>query len=117
MRVLKLLNKSSAGNTYASVNPITSESYRAHLTYWDALFKMAPRNKHLSSKARIFIKCNLKFVPGSNNGEPSKAKRVKPIPPPLDLNARTLYLGEAFAPPLPASPLDFPRETLPIRKR
>ena len=23
-------------------------------------------------------------------GEPSRAKRIKPIPPPLDLNARTL---------------------------
>jgi hypothetical protein len=59
----------------------------------------------------------LNFRSGSNNGEPSKAKRVKPIPPPLDLNARTLYLSESFAPPLPASPLDFPREALPIRKR
>merc|ERR1740123_603777 len=53
-------------------------------------------------------------------GEPSRAKRIKPIPPPLDLNARTLSPSDTFPqghPSLPQSPADLPRECLPIRKR
>jgi len=51
------------------------------------------------------------------NGEPSRAKRIKPIPPPLDLNARTLSPQDTLVPALPSSPADLPRECLPIRKR
>merc|ERR1740123_1994534 len=51
------------------------------------------------------------------NGEPSRAKRIKPIPPPLDLNARTLSPQDTLVPALPSSPADLPRESLPIRKR
>jgi len=54
----------------------------------------------------------------SPTNESARPKRVKPIPPPLDLNVRT------FSPPrtqgnvaLPRSPADLPRECLPIRKR
>lgn len=44
------------------------------------------------------------------------SRKVKPIPPPLDLNARTLD-EEATDLRLPKSPGDMPRECLPIRKR
>ena len=44
-------------------------------------------------------------------------RKVKPIPPPLDLNARTLGVEEPTDLRLPKSPSDLPRECLPIRKR
>ncbi len=44
-------------------------------------------------------------------------RKVKPIPPPLDLNARTLEDEAATDLRLPKSPGDLPRECLPIRKR
>jgi hypothetical protein len=44
------------------------------------------------------------------------ARRLKHIPPPLDLNARTLD-DEPADLRLPKSPADLPRECLPIRKR
>jgi len=50
------------------------------------------------------------------NGEP-RVKKIKPIPPPLDLNARTLSPQDTLVPALPSSPADLPRECLPIRKR
>ena len=49
-------------------------------------------------------------------GEQSRAKRIKPIPPPLDLNARTLSPSDIL-PHQPQSPADIPRESLPLRKR
>lgn len=54
------------------------------------------------------------------NGETSRAKRIKPIPPPLDLNARTLspteiIQGSGHSPSAAAQ--DRERETLPLRKR
>ena len=54
------------------------------------------------------------------NGEVSRAKRIKPIPPPLDLNARTLspteiLPGAGHSPSAAAQDRD--RETLPLRKR
>ena len=51
------------------------------------------------------------------NGETNRAKRIKPIPPPLDLNARTLSPHDVLVAALPSSPADLPRECLPIRKR
>ena len=44
-------------------------------------------------------------------------RKVKPIPPPLDLNARTLEEETSVDLRLPKSPGDLPRECLPIRKR
>ena len=49
-------------------------------------------------------------------GEQSRAKRIKPIPPPLDLNARTLSPSDIL-PHQPQSPADIPRQSLPLRKR
>ena len=49
-------------------------------------------------------------------GEQSRAKRIKPIPPPLDLNARTLSPSDIL-PHQPQSPPDRSRESLPLRKR
>ena len=49
-------------------------------------------------------------------GDQSRAKRIKPIPPPLDLNARTLSPSDIL-PHQPQSPADIPRESLPLRKR
>ena len=54
---------------------------------------------------------------GSSGGEPSRPKRIKPIPPPLDLNARTLSPSDTLPQALPRSPADLPRECLPLRKR
>ena len=58
------------------------------------------------------------------NGDQSRAKRIKPIPPPLDLNARTLSPSDTLPgppghahPPPPAHSSDTPRESLPLRKR
>ncbi|CAB4068832.1 HBP1 [Lepeophtheirus salmonis] len=45
------------------------------------------------------------------------SRKVKHIPPPLDLNARTLVVHEEPATPLPKSPSELPRECLPLRKR
>ena len=45
----------------------------------------------------------------------SASKKIKPIPPPLDLNARTLEEPSDLR--VPKSPGDLPRECLPIRKR
>ena len=44
-------------------------------------------------------------------------RKVKPIPPPLDLNARTLEDEAPSDLRIPKSPGDMPRECLPIRKR
>ena len=46
-------------------------------------------------------------------------KRIKPIPPPLDLNARTLTPTDTLPTNIfsPASQVDIPQDTLPIRKR
>lgn len=59
--------------------------------------------------------------PGSqgsgSSGEATRPKRIKPIPPPLDLNARTLSPSDTLPQALPRSPGDLPRECLPIRKR
>ena len=52
-----------------------------------------------------------------SSGEATRPKRIKPIPPPLDLNARTLSPCDTLPQALPRSPGDFPRECLPIRKR
>ena len=49
-------------------------------------------------------------------GDQSRAKRIKPIPPPLDLNARTLSPSDIL-PHQPQSPADIPRQSLPLRKR
>ena len=58
------------------------------------------------------------------NGDQSRAKRIKPIPPPLDLNARTLSPSDTLPGPpghthplSPAHSADTPRESLPLRKR
>ena len=50
------------------------------------------------------------------SGDQSRAKRIKPIPPPLDLNARTLSPSDIL-PHQPQSPADIPRQSLPLRKR
>jgi hypothetical protein len=57
---------------------------------------------------------------GGMGGASGGMRKVKPIPPPLNLNARTLGVGSnGQSPPLrvPKSPGDMPRECLPIRKR
>ena len=55
------------------------------------------------------------------NGEQSRAKRIKPIPPPLDLNARTLSPSDTLPGPpghaLSPTAACTPRELLPLRQR
>eukprot|EP00095_Tigriopus_kingsejongensis_P007269 maker-scaffold144_size312663-snap-gene-1.11 protein:Tk07269 transcript:maker-scaffold144_size312663-snap-gene-1.11-mRNA-1 annotation:"unnamed protein product" len=60
---------------------------------------------------------SMKSSSSNSNSPPSMgySRRVKPIPPPLDLNARTL--DEPSDLRVPKSPGDLPRECLPIRKR
>ena len=62
--------------------------------------------------------------PDSGKNEQNRAKRIKPIPPPLDLNARTLSPSDSLPAPahahtsLPLSPApEVPREALLLRKR
>ena len=77
----------------------------------------SPRPSSISPPSRS---CESGSPDSQKNGEPSRAKRIKPIPPPLDLNARTLSPSDTFPqghPSLPHSPADLPRECLPIRKR
>ncbi|TRY78184.1 hypothetical protein TCAL_04268 [Tigriopus californicus] len=61
---------------------------------------------------------DLSMKSSSNSNSPpllGSSRKIKPIPPPLDLNARTL--DEPSDLRLPKSPGDLPRECLPIRKR
>jgi len=80
----------------------------------------SPRPSSISPPTRS---CGSGSPDSQKNGEPSRAKRIKPIPPPLDLNARTLSpsdtlpQGHTGHSSLPQSPADLPRECLPIRKR
>ena len=50
-------------------------------------------------------------------GEQSRAKRIKPIPPPLDLNARTLSPSDTLPGTGLRSPSDADLPALPLRKR
>ena len=56
---------------------------------------------------------------GKDGSGQNRAKRIKPIPPPLDLNARTLSPSDTGPAPAPThQPLSpAPREALPLRKR
>ena len=77
----------------------------------------SPRPSSISPPSRS---CGSGSPDSQKNGEPSRAKRIKPIPPPLDLNARTLSPSDTLPQghaSLPQSPADLPRECLPIRKR
>jgi len=77
----------------------------------------SPRPSSISPPTRS---CGSGSPDSQKNGEPSRAKRIKPIPPPLDLNARTLSPSDTLPQghaSLPQSPAELPRECLPIRKR
>ena len=83
-------------------------------------------NKPENNSNKITLSTGLKDVKDINNKTksstthfPTTVKKVKPIPPPLDLAACNLENSNEAPSDLrtPKSPGDLPRECLPLRKR
>ena len=80
----------------------------------DSVSSMSPRP---TSTSPALASSSPESQKGVDTGR--SVKRIKPIPPPLDLNARTLTPTDTLPTNIfsPASQVDIPQDTLPIRKR